>query len=58
MTTDDDAYPSNWPGARNQPAAPTAPAEAIALAIDAFISALSPEEFDQLVVRTRGRTLP
>ena len=32
----------------------TAPAEAIALAIDSYISALTPEQFDQLVSRTRG----
>jgi hypothetical protein len=28
--------------------------EAIALAIDSYVAALSPEEFDQLVQRTRG----
>jgi hypothetical protein len=31
-----------------------APIEAIMLAVDAFIASLSPEEFDQLVSRTRG----
>ena len=50
----DDAYPSNWPGARNQPAAPATPVEAVMLAIDSFVSALTPEEFTQLVARTRG----
>jgi hypothetical protein len=47
-------YPANWPGARSQAAAPAAPAEAVALAIDSYISALTPDEFDQLVQRTRG----
>ena len=55
MTTPDDSYPSAWtPREARQPAAPAAPAEAIMLAIDSFIAALSPEEFDQLVSRTRG----
>jgi hypothetical protein len=54
MTSPPTDYPSNWPGARNQTTAPATPTEAIMLAIDSFISALSPEEFDQLVARTRG----
>jgi hypothetical protein len=54
MTSPPTEYPSNWPGARNQPAAPATPAEAVALAVDAFISALTPEEFNQLVQRTRS----
>ena len=54
MTTPDDSYPANWPGARNQPAAPTTPIEAIQLAFDAYIAALSQSEFDQLVNRARG----
>ena len=47
-------YPASWPGARNQPAVPATPTEAIMLAIDSFISALTQEQFDQLVSRTRG----
>jgi hypothetical protein len=47
-------YPASWPGARAQPAAPAAPAEALALCLDAYVAALSPEDFDQLVARTRG----
>jgi hypothetical protein len=54
MTSGPTDYPSNWPGARNQPTAPATPTDAIQLAIDAYISALTPEEFDQLVGRTRG----
>jgi hypothetical protein len=33
---------------------PAAPIEAIMLAVDSYIAALSPQEFDQLVSRTRG----
>ena len=54
MTSGPTDYPSNWPGARNQPAAPTTPIEAIQLAFDAYIAALSQSEFDQLVNRARG----
>src|SRR5262245_39328452 len=54
LTTPDDSYPSTWPGARPQPAAPAAPTEAIQLAIDAYIAALSPQEFTEMVSRTRG----
>jgi len=54
MTSGPTDYPSNWPGARNQPAAPATPTEALQLAIDSFVSALSPAEFAQLVARTRG----
>ena len=54
MTSGPTDYPSNWPGARNQAGAPATPTEAIMLAIDSFISALSPEEFNQLIARTRG----
>ena len=54
MTSGPTDYPSNWPGARNQPAAPTTPIEAIQLAFDAYISALTPEEFTRLIQRTRG----
>jgi hypothetical protein len=54
MTTSDDSYPSNWPGARTQAAAPAAPIEAVMLALDSFVASLSVEEFDALVARTRG----
>jgi hypothetical protein len=47
-------YPSNWPGARNQPAAPATPCEAVALAVDAYVSSLSEPDFQALVARTRG----
>jgi hypothetical protein len=47
-------YLSNWPGARSQAEAPAPPTEALTLAIDAFIAALSQSEFDQRVSRTRG----
>jgi hypothetical protein len=58
MTSPPTEYPSNWPGARPSAAAPAAPAEPVALAIDAFIASLSDTEFRALVERTRGRTLP
>jgi|KBSSwiStaDraftv2_1062776.scaffolds.fasta_scaffold565933_2 hypothetical protein len=54
MTSGPTDYPSNWPGARTQPAAPAPPSEAVALAVDAYIAALTQPEFDQLVSRTRG----
>ena len=54
MTNLPTEYPSNWPGARSQAAAPATPTEALMLAIDAFVAALSQSEFDQLVSRTRG----
>jgi hypothetical protein len=53
MTSPPTEYPSNWHGARPS-APPAAPSEALALAIDSFIAALTPEEFNQLVARTRG----
>jgi hypothetical protein len=46
-------YPSSWRPA-GAPPADTAPSEAVAMAIDSYIAALSPEEFNQLVQRTRG----
>ena len=45
MTSGPTDYPSSWPGARNQVAAPATPSEAIQLAIDSYIAALSPQEF-------------
>jgi hypothetical protein len=53
--TEPTEYPSAWtPREARQPAPPTAPIEAIMLVVDAYLSALSPQEFDQLVSRTRG----
>jgi hypothetical protein len=54
MTSGPTDYPSNWPGARNQPAPPAAPTEALMLALDAFVASLSDAEFQALVARTRG----
>ena len=52
MTSGPTDYPASWrpPGAP----APAAPIEALMLAIDAYISALSQFDFDQFVSRTRG----
>lgn len=48
-------YPDSWkPGRAAQPAPSVAPAEAVAMAVDSFIAALSQQEFDALVARTRG----
>jgi hypothetical protein len=48
-------YPSNWPGARNQAAAPAPPPiEALQMAVDVFLASLSDDEFRALVARTRG----
>jgi hypothetical protein len=53
--TDPVEYPDSWKRSNGAPRAGfPAPSEAVAMAIDAFIAALSPEEFDQLVARTRG----
>lgn len=55
MTTGDDSYPSAWtPRGAPQAAPPAAPAEAVAMAIDAYVAALTPEEFAEMVRRTRG----
>ena len=48
------AYPSNWRPAGAPPPDPTPNFEALALAVDAYIAALTPEEFDALVARTRN----
>ena len=56
MTSPPTEYPSAWtPRGAPQPAAPAAPAEAVALAVDSYVAALTESEFDQLVSRTRGR---
>jgi hypothetical protein len=56
MTTGGDRYPSSWtPRGAAQAASPTAPAEAVALAIDSYVASLSDNEFRALVERTRGR---
>ena len=51
-----DGYPASWApkGAPTQAETQPAPVEAIALAIDAYIAALSPEDLDSLLIRTRG----
>jgi hypothetical protein len=48
MTGPDD-YPEAW-----KPRERRERDEALMLALDSYIAALSPEEFDQLVQRTRG----
>ena len=52
--TVDDSYPSAWTPREARSHQAPAPSEAVALAIDSYIAALSPEEFNQLVARTRG----
>jgi hypothetical protein len=47
-------YPQQWTPRGAPQASSPAPAEALAMCLDAYIAALSPEEFDQLVQRTRG----
>ena len=53
-------YPSAWRPAGAPPPDTPVNVEALALAVDAYIAALSPEEFDALVVRTRngGQPMP
>ena len=53
MTRGPTEYPSDWSGARPS-ASPAAPAEAVALAVDAFVASVSNEEFDAMVARCRG----
>ena len=55
MTTDD-SYPSSWTARHLQrQTVPSADViEAVLLAVDSYISALSSEEFNRLVARTRG----
>ena len=52
------AYPSSWRPAGAPPPDPTVNFEAIALAVDAYVAALTPEEFDALVARTRNGAMP
>ena len=47
-------YPSGWRPKNAPPPDEPPNVEAIALAIDAYISALSPEEFSALVARVRN----
>ena len=58
MTTGPTDYPSSWTprGAPQQapPPAQAAPIEPIMLAIDSYLSALTPDQFDELVRRTRS----
>jgi hypothetical protein len=49
-------YPSGWRPAGAPPPDEPPNVEALALAIDAYVAALSPEEFDALVQRTRNGT--
>ena len=61
MTSPPTEYPSNWPGARNQPAAPATPTEAIMIASlngakflgeDARIGSVAPgKQADLMVVK-------
>ncbi len=48
------AYPSNWRPADAPPPDEPVNVEAIAFAIDAYLAALSGQEFDALVLRVRG----
>ena len=53
--TEPTEYPSSWtPRGAPQAAAPAAPIEPIMLAIDAYLAALSPQEFAEMVQRTRS----
>jgi hypothetical protein len=52
------AYPSQWRPAWAPPPDSETNYEALALAIDSFLSALSDEEFDSLVVRVRNGGQP
>jgi hypothetical protein len=47
-------YPDSW-RPRGVSSSSPAPAEAIAMAVDAYVARLSDEEFQALVERTRGR---
>jgi len=55
MTSGLTDYPSSWTSrGAPQPASPSAPAEAVALAVDSYVAALSEDEFAAMVARTRG----
>jgi hypothetical protein len=55
MTTGDDSYPASWtPRGAPQAASPAALIEPIMLAIESYISALTLEQFAEMVHRTRG----
>ena len=48
------AYPAGWRPKGAPPRDAPVNAEALALAVDAYVSALSRDEFDALVARTRN----
>lgn len=48
------AYPSQWRPPGSPPPDVPPNTEAVALAVDAYVAALTPEEFDALVMRTRN----
>jgi hypothetical protein len=53
--TEPTGYPDSWRPRGAPPSTDTpAPAEAVAMAVDSFVAALSDEEFQALVARTRG----
>lgn len=53
------AYPQGWRPKGAPPPEVEPSVEALQLAVDAFVAALSPGEFDALVARTRnGKTKP
>ena len=59
MTSPPDGYPDSWrprgaPAPEPQAASSAAPVEAVALAVDSYIAALSEDDFTALVQRTRG----
>ncbi len=54
MTSGPTDYPDSWKTGRAARPSPDTPSEAVALAVDGFIAALSDADFDALVARTRG----
>ena len=56
MTSGDDSYPSSWTPRRaaSQIAPSAEPSEAVALAVDSYVAALSNDDFAALIARTRG----
>ena len=55
MTSPPTDYPANWrPRGAAQTAPSEAPVEALLLAIDSFVAALSEDNFAAMVQRTRG----
>ena len=58
MTTGPTAYPSSWRPQGAPPPDEPPNFEALALAVDAYVAALSDEEFAALVARTRNGGQP